>query len=671
MPGPSTSSGIDTVALAAEIKLRWRAGETPDTEAVLSQHADLDWNRSTAIDLAYEEYCLRLDAGQTPEIDRFCQRFPEISTSLRKVIDAHHLLDEHPELLEGPPVQWPSVNDTFDGLRIIGELGRGAFGRAYLAFDPETDRRCVLKLSTRPSLEARYLGQATHPHISDVYWARTIEGFSAVCLPFLGRTTLEHLLDLRASAKDPRPWTGAQFLDGIEPTGSLDIPDHRPILIQQSDSWLVVVAALVAPLARALAHLHARGIHHGDLKPSNIILAEDGHPYLIDFNLAGSVAGPVLGGTLAYMAPEQIRTLLNPKHNEGVHGPSTDLFGLGVLLHQLLTGKIPGPDATTVPDRLAYWLLQPTFDVPSPFHELIAGCLHLNPKKRPAADRIAQCLERIRDQGRHRRGWKRPLTAAVSITALSLLGAAVWQAQTPPSVEAVEAKKEPPVNDTPLARGILALQAKQFPVAISELSEAYRERPDATNAAHLGYVLAASGQAHSASTALEEAIRLGDDDPATRNNLAVSYMKQNQWNKAVAVLEPLVAKGDASDIVRMNMAMARFGRDGGLVQQLKSTQCIDDLTAVLHSQPDSAEAHYQMARFLTGANRDPSQVVEHLLHAIRLGKDPRFIRYEPFFNSLLRDHAQLRSVVDSTPVDTNSSPIMPTELVMPRTPIDR
>ncbi|MCC6510868.1 MAG: protein kinase [Pirellulaceae bacterium] len=98
---------------------------------------------------------------------------------------------------------------------------------------------------------------------------------------------------------------------------------------------------LACRLASALAHAHARGIIHGDLKPANVLIRNDGEPALIDFNLSHSDDVPVhdwVGGTLPYMAPEQLQALLGRRT---VLSASSDIYALGVMLFELMEGKLP------------------------------------------------------------------------------------------------------------------------------------------------------------------------------------------------------------------------------------------------------------------------------------------------------------------------------------------
>ena len=100
-----------------------------------------------------------------------------------------------------------------------------------------------------------------------------------------------------------------------------------------------------ARLAAGLAHAHERGIIHRDLKPANILLTDDGEPMILDFNLAEDIklrssATAKAGGTLPYMSPDQLTSYANP--SVAVDGRS-DIYSLGLILFQLLTGKFPFP----------------------------------------------------------------------------------------------------------------------------------------------------------------------------------------------------------------------------------------------------------------------------------------------------------------------------------------
>jgi eukaryotic-like serine/threonine-protein kinase len=169
------------------------------------------------------------------------------------------------------------------------------------------------------------------------------------------------------------------------------------------------VLGMAAKLADGLAHAHERGIVHRDLKPANVLLTDDGQPMLLDFNLSddtklrSSEAGARIGGTLPYMAPEQLSAFHHPTKlpNDG----RGDLYTLGLIVYELLTGRHPFPvhPGSGEPvidqmraDRATPPLVRPFNSAVSPAVEaIVRRCLEPDPANRyPSARDLKDDLER-------------------------------------------------------------------------------------------------------------------------------------------------------------------------------------------------------------------------------------------------------------------------------------
>jgi WD40 repeat protein/predicted Ser/Thr protein kinase len=318
-----------------------------------------------------------------------------------------------PHLPASPPTPLP----TLPGYELQDELGRGGMGVVYLARDVELKRPVAIKMILSAELadeqqrerflrEARAAAGLEDPGIARVYHVGTHQG---------------------------RPFLVMEFVEGGSLAGKLR---GQPVPSRQT-------AGIVAALARAVQAAHEAGIIHRDLKPANVLVGPRWELKIADFGLARKVDEPGLTGsgaavgTPAYMAPEQAR-------GQKDVGPAADVYSLGAVLYELLTGRPPFRAATAVETILQVLERQPqpprTLNpkVERDLEVICLKCLDKRPGSRYASARaLAADLERwlegkpirARPVGRAERLWlwsrRKPLLAGLAGMAAMLLMSAV------------------------------------------------------------------------------------------------------------------------------------------------------------------------------------------------------------------------------------------------------
>ncbi len=274
----------------------------------------------------------------------------DTSTSVSAIVGDASALGDIPE-----PV-FPNVGDTFGDFHLVAELGRGGQGCVFLATQRFLgDRPVVLKISACDGLEHLSLARLQHTHIVPLYFAEDDRrrNLRLLCMPYFGSATLKHVLDLLRTVPVAQR-TGQNILDAIgkcQQTVPVTLPASGPARqIIARASYLQAICWIGACLAEALHYAHERGLVHLDIKPSNVLLAVDGQPMLLDFHLAQAPIRPDvtppewLGGSPLYMSPEHKATLNAVRKDEPV--PTTvdgraDIFALGALLYEALGGTLP------------------------------------------------------------------------------------------------------------------------------------------------------------------------------------------------------------------------------------------------------------------------------------------------------------------------------------------
>jgi len=204
------------------------------------------------------------------------------------------------------------VPSRFGPYEVVAPLASGGMGGVYLAAHVKTGERVALKVMDR-----RFVDHAEI--VARLYGERAVSA----------RASHPGLVDIRAAARDADdvPYLVMEYLDGetlatIRARGDIGVDD---------------VAQLGAQIASALAALHAAGFVHCDVKPDNVLVLRDGRVKIIDFGVSRRVDEPPaedasIAGTPAYMAPEQWR---------GEPEPASDVYALGCMLFELLTGETP------------------------------------------------------------------------------------------------------------------------------------------------------------------------------------------------------------------------------------------------------------------------------------------------------------------------------------------
>jgi serine/threonine protein kinase/tetratricopeptide (TPR) repeat protein len=238
----------------------------------------------------------------------------------------------------------PPPGGEFLGFRLVRELGRGAFGRVYLARQGDlADRPVALKVSGELRAEPQSLARLQHTNIVPVYSVHRAGPLQALCMPYFGATTFAHVTEELRKLPAP-PSSGRWLLDLLETRS--DASAHKAAHRLFSGGYVAVVLALTARLADGLAYAHERGILHQDLKPANVLLGDDGQPMLLDFNLAhdstvrAGVPAAYVGGTLPYMAPEHLKAFRDGRPHADAR---SDVYALGLILYEVLTGELPFP----------------------------------------------------------------------------------------------------------------------------------------------------------------------------------------------------------------------------------------------------------------------------------------------------------------------------------------
>jgi aminoglycoside phosphotransferase (APT) family kinase protein len=325
-----------------------------------------------------------------------------------------------------------------DGRYRLGDrIGGGAVAEVFRAVDERLQRPVAVKVFRGDAAEQLQRHEA-----------------EMLTLAALDHPSLVTVFDAGTDEDSDRPYLVMQLVEGDTLADELR---RGPLEAERT-------ARYGAALADALAYVHERGLVHRDVKPANVLIAEDGRVHLADFGIARLVdaahqtrTGDVLG-TPAYFAPEQVA-------GEPV-GPPADIYALAIVLIECLTGKRPfeGTAMEVAMARLARAPELPA-NLPGDWRELLTAMTARAPEGRPGAAQVAEGLRQIADGVALDRTVAMPAAAATPTVAMAAPGAGATQVMPVTAATAAPERTLP----TPARRGPTALVLAVVGIVIAGL----------------------------------------------------------------------------------------------------------------------------------------------------------------------------------------------------------
>lgn len=399
--------------ISDDLHQHWTGGHRRRLRDYRETFPELFQNQTILQPIADQEYQLRKSAGESPNPLEYRDEYgieppsgcdiakktpaPIATATIMQAVSPlrphhetetdhkpSHAFDEYESV---PGEAFPKIGDIFQGFVLRDVLGRGTFAQVYLAEQIGLASRPVaLKVTRKLGREANRLARLQHANIVPIFSFHASKNWQAICMPYFGRQTLDQIV---RSVRKSLPKSGQEMFstvaacadrtvatthsqaDGtssVKPSEAASRGELRDVLSQLS--YVDAAVLIAAQIADGLVHAHSLNILHLDLKPANVLLSDHGQPMLLDFNLAFDREREErtrFGGTIPYMAPEQLVEMMRSRERqaqglsweaprENLVDGRTDLFAVGVMLFELLTGQLPFPHSPEGIDPYAHGL---------------------------------------------------------------------------------------------------------------------------------------------------------------------------------------------------------------------------------------------------------------------------------------------------------------------------
>jgi eukaryotic-like serine/threonine-protein kinase len=378
-------------AFCEEFECRWRAGGRPRIEELI-ENAPTEDQPALMEELLILELELRRAGGERPGLGEYRDRFPKgegrVEAAFAQAAGASRTSCKTLTVPSGAAsrdnsgaAKTDSIFEVIGDYELLEEIARGGMGVVYKARQRSAKRLVALKMILTGQMasadererflrEAELAANLDHTNIVPIFDVDEFQGCPYFSMKLIEGENLSRQIKAKKRA------------------GQVHDPQ--------------IAAGLMATIARAVHYAHDRGFLHCDLKPSNILLDRDGRPYVTDFGLAKrasedsavSISGAIMG-TPSYMAPEQASG-----SRKGLR-PTTDVYGLGAIFYELLTGR-PPLVAETVPETVVAVLERDPVPprvirpgIPKELETICLKCLEKSPNDRYAsAAALADELDR-------------------------------------------------------------------------------------------------------------------------------------------------------------------------------------------------------------------------------------------------------------------------------------